>query len=225
MLGRNGVPEASASRCWFIKMKPRLPTEVVEDFLFEDDAEFAGIRAAAARWTADHRDELKKLQQTVAMPEGFADRLRDVFKLVFAVADKIGGGWLARMHAAALEIAHAGDVNISWHRRALQDLRTYFVDERGNVRPWVKSDQFMSWLLSDEDSPWHSYKGRKVTKWQIAALIRVNFEIETKLVGPKRGRARGWTPDQFADDFARVLKDPLPSRSPVHHPSRKPPKR
>jgi Protein of unknown function (DUF3631) len=204
MLGRD-VPPASSTRMIFIRMREKLDTEIREDFKHRDDAEFQEIRRKAARWVADHREELDAANPK--MPEKFSNRLAQNYKMMFAIADLLGGDLPAKLRTAAERLAPPVDLNLSWHKQLLLDLRAYL---RGKGHPdTVTSADLVRHLLADDDSPWHHYRGHKITKWELARLISKNYEIHPEHVGDKKSRTRGYKVEKFAEDFARTPKDPL----------------
>jgi hypothetical protein len=217
--GRNIMRPATATRCWWVYVLPKKDEEFVEAFAYQDDADLAEIRRMAARWAADNAETLKISQKTVAMPDEFKnDRVRDCWRLAFAVADAIGGEWPKRVRDAAVSTLPKVEPAIPWHIRAAQDLRKYVDVVCGN--PYksgpISSERFVTWLLADPDSEWHRYQGRKVNQWDIGYLFRSFYEINSKPVGPKdENRWRGWRPEWFAEIFARVVKHPLPTAQPL----------
>jgi hypothetical protein len=213
---RKIISPATASRCWFVKLLPRKADETVDPFFFRDDPDLTEMRRMLARWIADHADTLRQTQYTVELPERLKnDRAADSWRLAIAIADLIGGDWPARIRAAALSVLpKKSDTTISWHRRAVADLRTY-VDTliktaKGKPVEYAETSKFLAWLLKDPESEWHRYKGnRAVNQWDLTYLIRDNYEIGTAKVG--KARRGGWILAEFAEIFERVLKNPLPT--------------
>jgi hypothetical protein len=216
---RKIISPATASRCWFVKLLPRKDNETVDPFFFNDDPDLTEMRRMLMKWIADHADVLRQTQYTVELPERLKnDRAADSWRLAIAVADLIGGEWPAKIRAAALSVLpKKSDTTISWHRRAVTDLRTYagvlIRATKGKSVEYVETGKFLEWLLKDPDSEWHRYKGnRPANQWDLTWLIRDNYEIGTSKVG--KARRGGWVLAEFAEIFERVLKDPLSTAQP-----------
>jgi putative DNA primase/helicase len=209
MLAPDKIPEAAGSRHIFFMVLPKLETEPREDFKNRDDDELIEIRRKAARWVKDNAAAIDLAMPV--MPPGFDNRLSKQWRVMFAIADLIGGVWPKALRDAAVELRPDPAEMVSWHYRALYDLRIY-VDELGGD-PWksrpVSSTKFVDWLLKDPDSEWHRYQGRKVNQWDIAYLFRQFYKVRPVMLGPKTRRFRGYRPEQFAEFFARIIKTPL----------------
>jgi hypothetical protein len=224
MLAPDNIPEAAASRHIFFMMLPKLETEPRDAFKNRDDDELRELRRKAARFIEDHQAEIDAA--TPEMPEGFDNRLGAQWRIMFIIADLVGGDWPKKLRDAAVELRPDPAELISWHHRALRDLRLYvdivggYRDQYGKLtgKPWkstpISSAKFVEWLLSDPDSEWHRYKGHKVNQWDIAYLFRQFYKVKPKVLGTERNRFRGYLPEQFAEYFSHVIRNPLPTVHP-----------
>jgi hypothetical protein len=205
-------------------MLPKLETEPREDFKNRDDDELKEIRRKSARWVKDHAAAIDAA--IPAMPAGFDNRLGAQWRVMFAMADLLGPEWSKKLRDAAVKLRPDPAEQISWHHRALRDLRAFadfkggYRDKHGDLtgKPWrscpLPSAQFVKWLLDDPDSEWHRYQGRKVNQWDIGYLFRQFYKVRSGTIGPKKSRIRGWRPEQFAEFFERIIKTPLPTAHP-----------
>jgi hypothetical protein len=206
LLGRKKVPPATASRCIFIRMMPKLSTEKVDEFRHEDDEELKEIRLKASRWAVDNKAALKDARPT--MPAEFLNRPASNWRLMLAIADAISGDWPKKLRAAALQLAPSRDQNLSWGKRLLMEFRAAFEKVKGAP---IASADMAKWLTDDPLGVWSDYKGRPITQRQIAQLLRDAYQIHHTKVGPASKRVWGYRAEDFAEVFARILQDPLPT--------------
>jgi putative DNA primase/helicase len=207
MLGRDKVDGATQTRMISIRMMTRLPTEVVENFMYADDANLDEIRRKAVRWFMDTREA--RAAANPDMPASIDNRHASNWRMMFILADLIGGDWPRLLREAAERLAPPADLNVDWHYLGLMELRTYFANV--NYRA-VSTTEFAAYLTSDPGSLWNQYQGRgKVTAVAITLLFRRKYEVKPQLIGPRR--VSGWYPQQLAEFFARTLRQPLPELS------------
>jgi phosphoglycolate phosphatase-like HAD superfamily hydrolase len=204
LLGRSKVPPSTASRCIFIEMLPKLPTETVDRFEHADDQEFQDIRRKAMRWAADNAAALKSAEPW--SPSEFANRVASNWRLMFAISDAISSEWSGKLRAAAVRLTPISDENMSWPKRLLTEFRAAF--ERVEGRD-IASEEMAKWLTEDELGAWSDYKGHAITQREIAHLLRT-YGIHHTKIGPTTSRRWGYRARDFEELFARILQDPLP---------------
>jgi putative DNA primase/helicase len=194
------MPSTTASRGIVIKLWPRLPEEMVEDFAFADTPAFVEIRRKLARWSADNAVALADAKPE--QPPGFRNRLAANWRLLLAIADQAGGSWPKRARQAAVMLSRKPAV-VSEGLALLAALRELFVN-----REALTSAEIVQLLTADPSSEWCSYRGRgKITQWQIAALLRP-YDIYSAVQHPTKRSVLsrgGYRASQFADVFARFL--------------------
>jgi hypothetical protein len=201
VLGKTRLPRQVASRSIILKMWPKKADEVVADFAYSDDDEFATIRRKLARWSADNAEAIKGLKP--APPAGFNNRLAANWELLLQIAEHAGAGWPERARQAAIRLAGICFVEPSLGVQALAAMRAIFANQTE-----VLSAEAVKILNADPDGPWHDYRGKgPISQNELAALLR-NYEITPQLLHPtKRSNLsrRGYRRAQFEDMWARFL--------------------
>src|SRR5262249_21531359 len=102
MKGRK-LPDTTLSRCIIIEIKRKKASERAEHFRHVDDEGLAELRRKCMRWSIDNIEALRDVEPP--MPPGFDNRLGDNWRLMFAIADKIGGEWPERARQAAVVVS------------------------------------------------------------------------------------------------------------------------
>jgi putative DNA primase/helicase len=193
------IPDTTLSRSIVLQMKRKRQSEVVGDFLHDDDAQLRMLRGQLARWAADNRKDLSGARP--AVPDGFHNRLACNWRPLFAIAHLCGGEWPARAHAAAQAMSKV-DID-SLYIQALAVIRAMF-DEREADR--VFSQDIVDGLLAVEDGPWKYYGGKDrdkpITQNGLARLLKP-IAPDTIRIG--EGRAKGYYRHQFEEEFERYL--------------------
>ena len=202
IIGLKGMrmPGTTASRSIVVKLWPRLPEELVEDFAFTDAAEFVELRRKLRRWSADNAVALGDAKPE--QPHGFRNRLAVNWRLLLAIADQAGGTWPKRSRQAAVTLSRKPAV-VSEGVGLLAALRELFANCEA-----ITSAEIVKQLTADPSSEWCSYRGRgKITQWQVAALLRP-YDIYPVVLHPtKRSDLSrgGYHASQFTEVFARFL--------------------
>jgi putative DNA primase/helicase len=207
------VQETIEDRSIIIPLRRRRPDELVESFRATDQAVIAPLqrmRRQAARWCADHAEELRKARPE--MPAGIYNRAADNWHPPLAIADVAGGGWpdLAR-RIAGMMVAAASDDDASIRVVLLADIRDVFAEKRVDR---LSSAELAAALVAIEGRPWGEWKnGKSLTPNGLARLLKplAVAPSTTKIEGHA---AKGYRLDQFEDVFARYL--PTPPLATVH---------
>ena len=96
------------------------------------DLGFDALASRAARWAADHLDELRGADP--ALPAVLNDRQADNWRMLVAIADLAGGDWGRRARAARRGAVDGGpDDAQARGELLLPDIRDYF-EEAGKDR-------------------------------------------------------------------------------------------
>jgi putative DNA primase/helicase len=197
--GRLALPESAWSRSVIIKMKPKLATEKVEEFAYEDDETFATLRRKLARWAADNMQSLATANPE--MPDGFNNRLRMNWKMLVAIAEMAGMGETARL--AAIKLAARRIAEPSKGKRILAAIQKMIAGRAG-----ISSKEIVKKLRADPDEDFGEVSQKKLS------LILSAYPIHPDVVRPPGMKPfRGYRTEWFADAFARYL--PAPTLSPV----------
>src|SRR5262249_27326231 len=199
---------------------PKLASEVVEEFTYQDDDEFKTIQRKLIRWAVDNAVALRDVKPV--FPPGFNNRIRTNWKMLFAIAALAGGGGLKRARAAALELETDRD-EPSEVIRLFRDLREV----------WGKAEERASEslcaALAEYSEEWADFRGKgPISPIQFAALLRP-FGIRP-VHNLRKGRRAGdknpggYRYAQFENAWARLLQKPSRdslTRSPGGNPRRK----
>jgi hypothetical protein len=183
-------------------MKRKLPGDRVEDFDHVDNDNLARLRRKLARWA---NDNAKLLAEAVPqIPEGFHNRTRANWKLLFAIAESAGGDYPKDARNAAEKIVGIAD-STPVGVELLAAIKAVF----DSIEPTdvITSASLVAKLTADPESRWHEWKGpgKPLTQKQLAGLLR-KFGIISGTVHPLgEPDAKGYRRQQFEDDWRRYL--------------------
>jgi flagellar biosynthesis GTPase FlhF len=210
MKGTSALPEATASRCIIVKMKPKLESEQVEDYVFVSDEEeehYLILQRKCLRWAADNIEQLKSAKPV--MPPGVINRAAANWHLASAFADLAGGDMPKRVRAAAVKLlAKSEGVRLSEGQRLLAAMQPII-----KARKEILSADLAEHLHSDPEGEWRNFRGRgKITTTQIAVLLR-QYDVYPVDLHPIRGSTkslRGYRLEDFVREqvFERHLPTP-----------------
>jgi hypothetical protein len=198
------LPDTTMSRSLVIEMKRKRADEHVEDFNHEDDAELAELRRRLARWAIDNAEALRGA--TPGTIDGFINRTRMNWRMLFAIAEAAGDDAKRRAHSAAkaIEGAKATSIGSSLGVELLADIRTAFDDEGDDE---LLTKFIIERLVGMEEKPWSEYgrAHKPISAKQLAALLR-GFGIFSVEVHPELlPHGKGYKRQQFADAWGRYL--------------------
>jgi hypothetical protein len=222
-IGMKGLymPDTTASRSIIIRLVPKLASEQVEEFKFEDDDDFLTSRRKALRWAGDVAEQLKNAEP--AMPFGFTNRPAASWRLLFAISDLAGGNFPKRARNAAPQLLVSRENSGSEGIRLLTALQTIFQSCK-----LITSDDLQRMLTLDDEGEWSNFRGRgPISKRQVAVLLEP-FGLRPKVIHPQRGStaaARGYQAEWFTEAFARYLPPTaatVAKRTSVQPPHKKP---
>ena len=166
------MPDTTQSRCIICLIWPKLASEPVEDFTYQDDHEFITIRRMLQRWAVDNAVALRGA--TPALPPGFNNRVRTNWKPLLAIADLAGGKWPERVWYAALELETGRDEPSETVR-----LFTALRDVWGTAQKRT-SKSLCAALAAHPSGEWANFRGKgPVSQHQLAALLRPGSGLST----------------------------------------------
>lgn len=164
------------------------------------------------RWAMDNVKELDGVDPP--LPEGLLNREGANWRLIFAIADRVGGEWPQRMREAAIEISGINEVtDKSIGTQLLADIKTLFEQRALNkdLDPrLVSSEEILTFLHAMEGGRWLEYgkDDKPITKTKLAALLKgfgvAPDQIEVKVDGVWVNK-RGYIVSLFDDPFERYL--------------------
>jgi hypothetical protein len=200
--GRN-LPDTTLTRTIPIEMKPKLDHEEVADFGNLDDSELAEFRSRLARWARDNVGGLHSA--TPEMPLGFRNRTASNWRLMFAIADRIGLGREAR--SAAASITGGAIRTLPRGAQLLEDIRKAFDEAKADSLP---TNTIIGHLIIDQERPWAAYgRDRKpITPHAMGRVLREYKIFSQTLYPPEHSKGiQGYRRDAFNDAWLRYLPD------------------
>jgi hypothetical protein len=139
--------------------------------------------------------------------------LAENYALLFAIADLAGGDWPKRMRAAAIKLSREYNLP-SLRRRLLAKFFDYFIahgvlSAHGSLL--LISKQVEGLVAAEGDEAFSDYlgKGRPITQWQIAGLLKP-FKCGPELIHPRGRTERGYDSGRFETPFKHYLGKTLP---------------
>jgi len=209
------LPDTLEDRSVSVRLRRRRPDETVTPFRLDRTADLDRLASMAARWAADHLDDLRRADPD--MPPALVNRAADNWRPLLAIADAAGGAWPFRARSVAeAAVAGAGGDAQSAKIMVLDDIRAAFED-RATDR--LRSADLVSALVAMEGRPWAEWrKGKPLTQNSLARLLDP-FRIAPGTIRMGPITAKGYMRDQFADAWGRYLSDtPPPDPSHRHTP-------
>jgi hypothetical protein len=181
-IGKNLLPSTLKSRCVVIFMhhfdpnRPRLPRFDMTNA--ELRVKMFGIKDIIETWAKS-----VKLNLDPIMPSGFKDRLANNWRILFAIADSLDRGDIARK--AAVEF---GVDSPHIYQKLFIDMRKIF-DDKG---PVISSRDMEKQLLDLDhaEHDWSRYRGNQPITQNIMADILSQFSISTKQMWLPEGTHR-----------------------------------
>jgi len=196
------LPGTIEDRAIKIALRRRRADEPVQRFRLDRLTDLRPIAQRAARWVADHIEELRVADPPV--PAELHDRAADNWRPLLAIADAAGDAWPERARGAALALTlDSADDAETVRTMLLADLRALFA-ARASDR--IASEEVVAQLGLLDDRPWAEYRaGKPITKAQLARLLKP-FGISSGTIRLPDGRTpKGYHLASFADAFARYL--------------------
>ena len=176
LAGIGNLPATTADRCIRIELKRRLPDEIVEPFYWEDATEeLTPVRAHAEAWAKQNVDELKGRRPEPL--EGLKDRADEAWRVLFAIADQVGGEWPRRARDVALELSGADEAaeEEDYGIRLLHDVRKVFADWTSDGR--ISTKTLIEKLAADLESPWARWWNQDYDKPERGAPQRLAKQL------------------------------------------------
>ena len=208
------LPVTWMDRSIVLRMKRKARGDRVERLRDDLDLGFDALAGRAARWAADHLDQLRGADP--ALPAVLNDRQADNWRLLIAIADLCGGDWgkKARDAAVALSIAEEKD-NQARGELLLSDIRDCFA-ESGADR--VSSMALVTHLNGLQGRPWAEFsRGASMSQNQLANLLRPfgiapsTIRLDQPINGKPTGK--GYLREAFEAAWDRYLSQPTPAQT------------
>jgi hypothetical protein len=203
------LPDTIEDRAIAITLMRRRKSEKVDRLRVDQLALLAPLASRARRWMDDNIKDLEVADPEI--PNECNDRAADCWRLLLAIADRVGDNWpeRARHTSVALALANA-DIETAL-TRLLGDIRDIFDASKASKGDELFSTEIVHELATLEHRPWAEWgKQRKpITPVQMARLLAplgIRPGNIWRTVAPGRTRQlKGYNRNQFTDAFERYL--------------------
>jgi hypothetical protein len=205
------LPGTLEDRSISVRLRRRRSDEPLTRFRADRCPEFDLLARKAARWGADHVEDLRKTDPDV--PAKLQNRAADNWRPLLAIADAAGGDWPTRARAFAEQFSVVEGAS-SEGVMLLADIRSIFDEWKGDR---LTSQELVSALICMEERPWvECQRGRALTKNGLARLLRP-FGIHSQTIRikptPPANKPTGYLRAQFDDAFDRYLSPANPDQN------------
>jgi hypothetical protein len=196
---RNGrIPEDLEQRSIIIEMQRRLAGEQLTRLRDGPNDHLHTVARMCARWAEDHADEVDVASIDTDTGDAI-NRIGDNWLPLFAIADVIGDDWPDRIRDAAAALTPRESDSLG--TTLLADIKA-ILDEQQTDR--MASEELCQMLVAIEGRPWADWKGKPLTKNQLARLLKPFHVVpDTVRVGIKT--PKGYYRHQFDDVWTRYL--------------------
>lgn len=196
-------PDTIKDRSVMIKLRRKMPGEEVSKLPADIFALYPEHRQKLQRWAADNLEQLRIAKPVE--PNTGNDRADDNWMPLLAIADCLGGNWLADAMVSLKEFnTDFSDDDSGIGPMILSDIRGVLNEKRLSE---ITSDELASALGDMEDRPWCEWRnGAPITKAALAVQLKPYGVGPGKIGSSPRGYRRSW----FEDAFNRYLA-PEPS--------------
>jgi Protein of unknown function (DUF3631) len=220
--GLHEPPGTLAHRAIPIAMRPPLPTEVYEEFDWEEVEEEAEIlRQNLQSWADESEDVLRDPRLKPDRLDGLDARGNEIWRILFRIADHAGGDWPVMARDAALELSGRAlrQYDASVGVRLLAHIRDLFPDERMSCAAIADA------LNEDDQLPYGGWNdGKGITTRELGRKLQP-YGIKAKTIRIGDARPRGYEREQFEPVWSRYLagSDALDrDTATTHYPSQNP---
>lgn len=193
------LPDTLQDRAIAVRLRRKTSGDTIDRLRLDRVSEFSVLRSKAARWAADHIEELKS--RDPSEPDGLNDRACDNWRPLLAIADEIGGPWpaLARETAEALSgTDREAERDPSEGVQLLTDIRAIF-EEQSETELDPTTLQFR--LVEMPEGIWGNWRfGKSITPRGIAVLLKP-FGIKSRRYNFRRYYLRA----DFEDAWGRYI--------------------
>ena len=202
-LAQIGMPRwpTIVDRSIVIRLRRKLKHEQAQKFRKSRvHADLEDLRKMAARWAADHLDDLQTAEPS--MPGSLDNRAADNWEPLFAIADAAGGDWRQKLIQAVKDLHHDDE------DRRIELLRDLLVIAKDSKATFIATELIVSSLLSLTERPYATInRGKEINAHWLARQLKP-FDIESDRVRPLNGsssKVRGYHVAPIEKVCARYL--------------------
>jgi putative DNA primase/helicase len=162
------LPDTLEDRSIVIRLRRRMPHEIIQSFRSDRIPELEEIRRKAFRWAQDHFDSLSKADPI--MPEGIYNRNADNWAPLLAIAHEIGGEWPQKAPEIALKMIQQKNDDQSPSIMLLSDIRKV-IHSQSVER--IGSGKLLQELKKLDGRPWAGdERERELSPSRLASLLK-----------------------------------------------------
>ena len=191
------------SRCIQIRLKKKLPSEVVlrrSAALSENPDLFLNLRRQLIRFTIDSEDKLLERPSTTNNAQ-VDDRVNDNWSALLQIAKYIGDQVYTQAQEAMQALASHEDDEDSEGVALLRDIEELW---RNGLTGWVASKHLAKRLTTLSDSRWATHSRIGLSTYELARLLKP-FQIYPRQHKIEGINQRAYDMSLFEDVFARYL--------------------
>ena len=197
------LPSTIEDRAVVICMRRKTVSKTVQKMTRRLGNELLSLRQKLLKWSQDMRHQLKPGEaETEAALD---DRARDLWDVLFAIADVAGGSWPEAARSAARDLT-AGRDDADMGVQLLEDIRAILDAEKLGR---ISSADLVDKLVKQEERPWATWhRGEPMTQNQLSRRLR-GFGVVSKSIrlGSGQSTSKGFVRAQFEDAFERYLPE------------------
>ena len=198
--GIGNMPSTVLDRSIVLRLRRKLPEELVSKFVPRQNDEMVALRAQIARWAHDNRSRIATMRPASANLEN--DRYEDNWEPLLAIAECLGTDWLALAYQAARALSRTHDEVKCSGEELLRDIQKAF-DHTGMTK--LSTAKLIDALCANREGPWSTYtNGKPITAREISNLLS-DFDIASKNLRFDIGILKGYDRTEFEDSFARYV--------------------
>jgi len=201
--GIGRLPPTIESRCIQIRLKKKLPSEIVirrSEALSRNPDLFLNLRRQLIRFTIDNEDKL--LNKPIANHSvQVDDRMKDNWSALLHMANYISDEVYAEVVEAMNSLANYEDDEDSEGVALLRDIEELW---RNGLTDWVASKHLAKALISLPDSRWATYSRTGLGTFELARMLKP-FQIYPRQHKINGVNQRAYDMSLFEDVFARYL--------------------
>ena len=180
------VASTIADRSIMIPMERKALGQKVERMRVDRDDGFGVLASKAARWVADHLEELRQADPDV--PRALNDRQADNWRGLLAIADLAGGNWHDQARAAALALSSTDEDADGLGVQLLASVQLVFDSIKAET---IWTEDLLRHLHAMSEAPWGEYgrQRKPITARQlgdVAKTVRDHVAADQT----RRGRTR-----------------------------------
>lgn len=200
--GIGNMPSTLSDRSIEIRLRRKLPDELVAKYVSAPNDEIVALRSQIARWADDNLSRIADARPSPANLDN--DRHEDNWEPLLAIAECLGGGWLAKAYKAAHTLSKTHDEIKCGGEELLRDIQKAFNSE---CTSRLTTNRLIELLCADREGPWSSFANTKpITPRDVSNLLAA-FDIASKNLRFVEGVLKGYELSQFEDAFARYVRD------------------